>query len=134
MEFNRNLDLNEVFSILNETLQNMSPENKIKAKRFLDKIADSDQFAIRSHEVFNSSKSIMMKSINDALDAKETNVTICVDPDIRAIYNASKNSYNLLIEKKEFLDSLDVKTIRKIARDINVAFLIKAKRLGYESE
>lgn len=76
----------------------------------------------------------MMKSINDALDAKETNVTICVDPDIRAIYNASKNSYNLLIEKKEFLDSLDVKTIRKIARDINVAFLIKAKRLGYESE
>jgi len=130
----RNLNLNEVFSIFEETLRSMSPDDKIKAKRFLDKIADSELFAIRAHEVFNANKSIMMKSINDALDAKDTNVTICKEPDIRAIYNSSKNSYNLLIDKKEFLDSLDVKTVRKIARDVNVAFLIKAKRMGYEQE
>jgi hypothetical protein len=94
--------------------------------RFVDKLADSDKFTSTVHNVFNGIKNKHVNRIFRSIDKYES----CSSEIFKFIFDqGSWNIYDLATGDL-LLDKIDSKIAKKIARDSNTAYLIKASRLS----
>jgi len=94
--------------------------------RFVDKLADSDKFANTVHNVFNGIKNKQVNQIFRSIDKYES----CSSEIFKFVFDqGSWNIYDLATGDL-LLDKIDSKIAKKIARDSNTAYLIKASRLS----
>ena len=129
------INTEELFNILSGIIENdyrPTDDEKILLKRFIDKIADSENFALKVNTIFHKYKSLQNSPIKDKIQARE-DVNIGCDFELRPRTDNRVNWY--LTHKGEILlDELDTKLARKIASDINVAIKIIAAKTNKKQE
>ena len=129
------IDLESLYSILSNIIENnYSPtdDEKVLLKRFIDKVADSENFALSTNYAFHRYKTLQVSTYNEKLIGREE---LYIGSDF-VLHPRTDNKVNWYLTYKGelVLDELDTKLARKIATDINVAMKILAARNANEQE
>ena len=129
------IDLESLYSILSNIIENnYSPtdDEKVLLKRFIDKMADSENFALSTNYAFHKYKMLQVSAYNEKLIGREE---LYIGSDF-VLHPRTDNKVNWYLTYKGelVLDELDTKLARKIATDINVAMKILAARNANEQE
>lgn len=126
MKVSKNVNSTEVYHLLKGLTQcNMLPfESRVLLYRFLDKLADSEEFELKMNREFSAIKLIEDK---DAIQNNIKNkIAIILGCGFILIPDEVGDNWHLQQESDLFLSDLTPEEAKRIALDINVAFLMKA--------
>lgn len=125
------INLDVVYELLNDMCNNvkLSIYQRIELKRFIQKLSESSSFLNIINQAFsNQERKLFSDNIKKAFTGK---VRLTRNSFIE--YNTKKKNWELYFNddkgnKEIFLDDLNWTLVKNIMIDLNVAFLIKAKR------
>ena len=126
------VSLSTLLSNIIENNYSPTDDEKVLLKRFIDKVADSENFALSTNYAFHRYKTLQVSTYNEKLIGREE---LYIGSDF-VLHPRTDNKVNWYLTYKGelVLDELDTKLARKIATDINVAMKILAARNANEQE
>lgn len=129
MKIRKEININNVKNLILEIIDdlNYSLTDRMELYRFINKLSDSENFEVTVNRQLSALKLKNDKEfINSSIDSRKDIFLKCGF----LLKPVQETNWELFLNNESFLDQLDKNLARKIALDINVAFLIKAVRLS----
>jgi hypothetical protein len=129
VKIKKEINLGKVRKILLDFIEdlNYNLNDRIEIYRFLHKLSDSENFEIVVNKQLSGLKMKLEScDVEEAINSRKKFFMRCGF----MLKPVQGDSWELYQNNELFLDSLDKKVARKIAFDINVAYVIKLSRGG----